>query len=127
MRIRKLSQLIVLVGIMVSMAAIWVGSAPLAGVNGPVLGGYAMFADTSTDGVTFIATTVAACTSCSSVVSRSCSAYDIRNSGLGNYCWGGDAAVAVSGGSGTIGDAGLSVCTGNHWWCSDLHDATCNF
>lgn len=119
MSTRRVSQLILLLGITLGMTAVWAGGAPFAGVNGSVLGG---FVECYVDGV-YVATTWQNYSYCTGTSSESCSDYEVPEP---YACWGGYVRVAQSGGVMKVGSDGLSVCTGSHAWCTDLYDATCS-
>ncbi|HNS19575.1 MAG TPA: hypothetical protein PKH24_03705 [Sedimentisphaerales bacterium] len=117
---KRLSQLILLVGIVVGMTAVWVGSTPFVGVNGPVLGG--MFYSAWVDHNYLVATTLPDYDYCLGTTSLPCSEYGRYN------CWGGNVTVAVSDSEITgltIFADGLSACSGDHPRCTTLYDASC--
>jgi len=119
MRTRRLPQLTLLLGVMVGLMALSAGSAPFAGFNRTVLGG---FGHTEVRPGIWAATLGFNCSHCAGMTLKSCPDYEVPY----GYCWGGDIYAAYCGGTGTPGEGGMSVCQGTHWWCSDIYNATCD-
>ncbi len=121
MKTRTLSQVTLLIGLTVGLSALWAGSAPFAGINKTVLGG---FSDTYVDGGD-VATNWDNCypKTCSGTTYQPCSYYSPPS----GSCWGSYIDVAACYGSGTILNDGLSNCTGSHSYCTSLYVAKCDF
>jgi len=117
MKTRKFSQLPLLVGLVVGLAALWAGSTPVAGVSGGAIGG---FTRSWIDGA-WVATTSSSCTYCDYTSSTSCSSYYHAS------CIGGYIAVAQCIG---LGDTTHANGQGPCWHpsnpeCTLLYDADC--
>lgn len=118
MKSRKFSTLLLPLGLLIGLLALSVGSTPIAGMTGSVIGG---FTDYPADGV-YVAATSTSCAWCPYTVSRPCSEYTAVRP---DSCWGGYVSVAYCSAGATTHAGALSVCTGSHPWCTDLYDAMC--
>ena len=118
MKARKFSQAPLVIGLLLGLAALWIGTAPATGAGGGVIGG---FTYTWADGVR-VAATSSSCTYCDYSTNRPCSEYN------GPYgCLGGYIAVAHCVG---LADTTHSAGKGGCWSsadpvCTELYDATC--